>query len=213
VKSYIRGAAIVVAVLVGALAAPANASTFSWNYSGTGFFGTGTDIGSGTLTTGALAPTCGTPPACSYQSPPGNTITGITGTWDGFTITGLVAPGLLDLNNNVLYLSPNQTLLDASVGGQPGGLAFFVSNYTGNNVPVPTDVVVELFFDTTLQAYAAVTANTSFGCCSLATAGDFIVTPVNATPLPAALPLFSTGLGALGLLGWRRKKKAAIAAA
>lgn len=30
-----------------------------------------------------------------------------------------------------------------------------------------------------------------------------------ATPLPAALPLFATGLGALGLLGWRRKKKAA----
>jgi hypothetical protein len=30
-------------------------------------------------------------------------------------------------------------------------------------------------------------------------------TPV---PLPAALPLFATGLGALGLLGWRRKRKA-----
>src|SRR5664280_1517312 len=27
----------------------------------------------------------------------------------------------------------------------------------------------------------------------------------NPTPLPAALPLFATGLGALGLLGWRRK--------
>lgn len=35
------------------------------------------------------------------------------------------------------------------------------------------------------------------------------------TPLPAALPLFATGLGALGLFGWRRKRKstAAIAAA
>ena len=31
----------------------------------------------------------------------------------------------------------------------------------------------------------------------------------NSTPLPAALPLFATGLGALGLLGWRRKRKAA----
>src|SRR5262245_35694085 len=29
------------------------------------------------------------------------------------------------------------------------------------------------------------------------------------TPLPAALPLFAGGLGALGLLGWRRKKQAA----
>jgi hypothetical protein len=29
-----------------------------------------------------------------------------------------------------------------------------------------------------------------------------------ATPLPATLPLFATGIGALGLLGWRRKRKA-----
>jgi hypothetical protein len=29
-----------------------------------------------------------------------------------------------------------------------------------------------------------------------------------ATPLPAALPLFATGLGGLGLFGWRRKRKA-----
>ncbi|MGA8588836.1 MAG: hypothetical protein WB803_06060 [Pseudolabrys sp.] len=28
------------------------------------------------------------------------------------------------------------------------------------------------------------------------------------TPLPAALPLFATGLAALGLMGWRRKRKA-----
>jgi hypothetical protein len=30
---------------------------------------------------------------------------------------------------------------------------------------------------------------------------------VSTVPLPAALPLFATGLGALGLLGWRRKRK------
>jgi len=34
----------------------------------------------------------------------------------------------------------------------------------------------------------------------------------SSTPLPAALPLFATGLGALGLLGWRRKKKATASA-
>jgi hypothetical protein len=33
------------------------------------------------------------------------------------------------------------------------------------------------------------------------------------TPLPSALPLFATGLGALGLVGWRRKRKAAALAA
>jgi hypothetical protein len=35
-----------------------------------------------------------------------------------------------------------------------------------------------------------------------------VVTPPS-VPLPAALPLFATGLAGLGLLGWRRKKKAA----
>jgi hypothetical protein len=50
------------------------------------------------------------------------------------------------------------------------------------------------------------------------TGGDFgngDYTTVSSTPLPAALPLFASGLGAMGLLGWRRKRKntAAIAAA
>jgi hypothetical protein len=30
---------------------------------------------------------------------------------------------------------------------------------------------------------------------------------LDSTPLPATLPLFATGLGAFGLLGWRRKRK------
>jgi hypothetical protein len=48
------------------------------------------------------------------------------------------------------------------------------------------------------------------GCFSdQGTNGVWAVAPV---PLPAALPLFATGLGALGLLGWRRKRKAQAAA-
>jgi hypothetical protein len=34
---------------------------------------------------------------------------------------------------------------------------------------------------------------------------------VATTPLPAALPLFASGLGALGLVSWRRKRKARAA--
>jgi outer membrane lipase/esterase len=36
---------------------------------------------------------------------------------------------------------------------------------------------------------------------------------LNPTPLPTALPLFASGLGALGLLGWRRKQKVAALSA
>jgi hypothetical protein len=37
--------------------------------------------------------------------------------------------------------------------------------------------------------------------------------PTSATPIPAALPLFATGIGGLGLLGWRRRRKGAGSAA
>jgi hypothetical protein len=39
--------------------------------------------------------------------------------------------------------------------------------------------------------------------------GSISTLSVNATPLPAALPLFATGLGVMGLLGWRRKRQSA----
>jgi PEP-CTERM motif len=35
----------------------------------------------------------------------------------------------------------------------------------------------------------------------------------SAVPLPAALPLFASGLGVMGFLGWRRKRKKAAAMA
>jgi hypothetical protein len=42
---------------------------------------------------------------------------------------------------------------------------------------------------------------------------DITIHEATATPLPAALPLFVTGLGALGLVRWRKQKKAAALAA
>jgi len=43
--------------------------------------------------------------------------------------------------------------------------------------------------------------------------GSCVASAVCTTPLPAALPLFATGLGAMSLLGWRRKRKNAAAIA
>ena len=41
--------------------------------------------------------------------------------------------------------------------------------------------------------------------------GPLVFPSESATPLPTALPLFATGLGAMGLFGWRRKRKNASA--
>jgi hypothetical protein len=66
---------------------------------------------------------------------------------------------------------------------------------------------------------AAAYENTAIFSLQSITDGDFITSASGATysgaqtPLPGALPLFITGLGALGLLGWRRKKKAGALAA
>jgi hypothetical protein len=42
---------------------------------------------------------------------------------------------------------------------------------------------------------------------------SYVFTPPPGVPLPAAFPLFATGLGMMGLLGWRRKRKALAKAA
>jgi hypothetical protein len=41
---------------------------------------------------------------------------------------------------------------------------------------------------------------------------NFEIISATQTPLPAALPLFATGVGALGLLGWRRRRRAQVSA-
>ena len=73
-----------------------------------------------------------------------------------------------------------------------------------------------------------ITGFTLYGTCNGTCIGDTVAatltlnpetlppfsdTPLpSSTPVPAALPLFATGLGALGLLGWRRKRKATASA-
>jgi hypothetical protein len=46
------------------------------------------------------------------------------------------------------------------------------------------------------------------GCADGTLLSESIVVTADETPLPATLPLFTTGLGVLSLLGWNRRRKA-----
>ena len=70
-----------------------------------------------------------------------------------------------------------------------------------------TDIVCQIVVNQEL-AGALSTAATQYGDPFALTA----TAEVSATPLPAALPLYATGLGALALLRWRRKRKGLVAA-
>jgi hypothetical protein len=74
----------------------------------------------------------------------------------------------------------------------------------------PTSQICNLEFTATLNGFTGskITAGTfSVGGSDTFDSVSGTISPA-ATPLPAALPLFATGIGGLGLLGWRRKRKA-----
>ena len=65
-------------------------------------------------------------------------------------------------------------------------------------------------FDNTTLAILGIIPGTYTWTWGGATEADqsFTIDVISSTPLPAALPLFASGLGAMGLcFGWRRKRK------
>ena len=105
---------------------------------------------------------------------------------------------LTDLNNVTTVLTVNNTL---GSGGSTSGSNFYYG-----------------FYDTT-TTYKQIVFNSDsisagddvFGFDDLSVGSLEQVTPNSTTPVPAALPLFASGLGAFGYFGWRRKRKAAAA--
>ena len=86
------------------------------------------------------------------------------------------------------------------------------AEYSGTSITQSGNIVYGLEGNGTIQFNGTYTSISWTNPVSEYWYGFTVGTP---TPLPAALPLFATGLGAMGLLGWRRKRKnaAALAAA
>jgi len=112
-------------------------------------------------------------------------------------------------NGQLLQIAQNEALfalLGTDYGGN-GQTTFALPDFRGRTMVAA---------DYTLLALGDVfgTASNVLTVANLAAHNHSLeIGPVSEVPLPAALPLFATGLGALGLLGWRRKKKAAARAA
>ena len=89
-------------------------------------------------------------------------------------------------------------------------LEFTDALFAGATVTLGTDNFPSPFTETLVGDVLTLSTPSSAGTRGQVFDATFNITPVSATPLPAALPLFATGLGALGLLGWRRKRKAQV---
>jgi hypothetical protein len=84
---------------------------------------------------------------------------------------------------------------------------------TGGTIAVPhnyADTVLSgsATWDSTLAMLGVLPGTYTYTWGTGAHADSVTLDVLNPVPVPAALPLFATGIGALGLLGWRRKRKA-----
>jgi hypothetical protein len=116
---------------------------------------------------------------------------GITGTIDGLSITALISPGGFGDNDNELFYPSTPQLDIFGVTFVAGGIDW------------------DLYFNGSYVLASSSGVCSSRNQCS----PDSFSATLAATPLPTAIPLFGTGLVVMGLFGWRRKRKDAVAIA
>ena len=188
-RSFFLPLALVISVVGIGVIGPAHATTYYFSFEGIGIVDTtGSVTASGVLTTGALDS------ANSLNTPPGFDITAITGTYNGYTITGLISPAtcaasapcnlLIPPPNDILYY-PGTPYLDAA------GLVF--SDANGD--------IVNLFGN----------SSSDYGASAFDASGDesfFDGTFTASTPLPDSMLLLGGVLAAgFFVAKWRRRHR------
>jgi hypothetical protein len=165
----------------------------------------------------------GSPPSYTGGTAPTNPVTG------AFTITFDPTQTYLDSTTGITLNSLN-ILLDSALSFDysPSAYTIGVTTFDAGELVVGglnsgaccveltpstfNDFYLQILNFTSAPAFNqlgyTIAANGDYFYSAVGTSGGSVsVTAVSATPLPAALPLFATGLGAMGLFGWRRKRK------
>jgi len=151
--------------------------------------------------------------------------------FSGFPDIGLISPATaLTINFDILHftLAGNiSSLLPGGIqynNGQFNGLEFITDfSFQGKEYQFRIDgpvITVKLLdgiatiFDPngSPTGSSLINAHINVGNSNLTGQMPFEPNAVVVTPLPGALPLFATGLAALGLLGWGRRRKAGLCA-
>jgi hypothetical protein len=98
-----------------------------------------------------------------------------------------------------------------SVFGNVFTVSFFDGANEVLNVPINVNGGIEYFGFTDTSAFTAIIISRPAGADGNWDywGNEGVSFDVSQTPLPAALPLYGAGLGLMGLLGWRRRRKAA----
>jgi hypothetical protein len=160
-------------------------------------------------------------------------LTGLTSP-QSFTFAAVIeaSTGLIDLSTGAADLFNGTISGPTNFGPGIGGSLTFASTSSGpivgfdaedaaifnRDLRIPSGYVSDSALSTSTDTFASATL-ASLGLTpgtyqwTWGTGADQsftvqIVGTVSSVPLPAALPLFATGLAGLGLLGWRRKRKA-----
>ena len=115
----------------------------------------------------------------------------------GFDGDGIGGGSYTGQSGTVQYGTPNSS--DTSGYGGPDG--FFT------NIDIASTETGTLNFITPLAP-----GGTTFFSLEEALDSASFTAQVSATPVPAALPLFATGVGTFGFFGWRKKRKTAAKA-
>jgi hypothetical protein len=137
-----------------------------------------------------------------------------------FTLAGFGSGTFTDLTRVVV----NQNFLFSEDGNPTGRSGAGFSDFTLNTIILWTEggafSTYDLLTDISITGAAVLglinnvlpTFPTTLGPLQITTSDPTFTAVASeiTTPLPTALPLFATGLGALGLLGWRRKRNQAV---